>query len=609
MTALTLLHLTFVGPGKEFAAVDFDRRLTVIYGASDTGKSFIVEAIDYMLGASSLKQIPEADGYTRILLGLRLANKRIVTISCTPAGNKVAVHDGDVRTLTSAKPMREFNFKHSKTSSNSLSRYLLGLGGADGRCVLKNARREQLSLSFRHLAHLCVINETQMASPRSPVLTSGQVIHATAEKSVFRYLLTGRDEPEVATGTSEVEKKVGKGKIDLLDQLIAQTRGSLSLESGEAALRTRLERIEAALAQASSGIEELVSERSVIVERMRVLQAGITDNRARAGEVRTLVARFHLLHQQYDSDLARLEMVAEAGTLLGYFRVGICVFCGAAPEHQRADHHVHETTRLQAAVTAETRKTTELSQDLLTTIDDLEAQLGFLDDEHSNDQRETATLQQRLARLEERLRPMDSDNRELLAVRAQIQTDLAIHAQVQRLEDLRADLSAEPDNPQPSPTDEIGSEDLLTFERLVQQTLLSWQVPGDNNVSYNQGTAEIIVDGRERGTRGKGMRSIIHAAFTAALALYTTSRDLPHPGFVVLDSPVLTYREPHEQDVLLTHNVVEHFYQGLLNDFPVQTVVIENGDPPEHLDTHATVYAFSTEGSDRAGFFPPTQTT
>jgi hypothetical protein len=103
-------------------------------------------------------------------------------------------------------------------------------------------------------------------------------------------------------------------------------------------------------------------------------------------------------------------------------------------------------------------------------------------------------------------------------------------------------------------------------------------VPGDNGVTYDQSTAEITVDGRPRGSRGKGMRSVIHAAFSTALAGYTAARDLPHPGFVVLDSPVLTYREPHEQDVQLTHNVVEHFYRGLLSEVPGQVIVVENGD-------------------------------
>jgi hypothetical protein len=608
VTPLTLLHLTFTGPNKASASIEFGQHLTVIYGASDTGKSFVVEAIDYMLGASKLKQISEAKGYTRILLGLLLADGRTVTLVRSPDDNKVHVLDGDHRRFTGVTGAKPLNLRHSGKARNNLSRYLLELIGADGRNLLKNQRGERLSLSFRHLAHLCVISETQMASPRSPVLTSGQATNATAEKSAFRVLLTGRDDEEGVAAATEVEKKVEKGKIELLDQLIAATRDSLTLKSNESELRNRLGQVEGALSNASAGIEQLVAARSAAVDQARAFETRISDNRTRAAEVRTLLARFQLLRQQYESDLARLQMVAEAGNLLGYFRTGVCVFCGAEPEHQRADHRVHETTQLQAAVDAETRKTTELHTDLLTTIDDLSRQLDGLDKEHTADISGRAQLRRRVADLDERLTPLNNDNDELLALRTRIQTDLTVHAQIQRLEDLKADLSSTTEQPAPTRPNEIPANDLAEFQRLIQQTLLSWRVPGNNVVTYDQNSAEISVDGRARHTRGKGMRSIIHAAFSVALARYTEMRALPHPGFVVLDSPVLTYREPHENDVALPHNVVEHFYRGLIDGLSTQTIVVENGDPPRDLDRYATVYAFSTKGSDRAGFFPVPQT-
>ncbi|MGW3304586.1 hypothetical protein [Streptomyces rubiginosohelvolus] len=81
MIRLTLVHLTFLGMDKLPAAVEFSPGLTVIYGASDTGKSYVEEAVDYMLGASELKSIPEDDGYTRILLGLRVSDGRSLTLS------------------------------------------------------------------------------------------------------------------------------------------------------------------------------------------------------------------------------------------------------------------------------------------------------------------------------------------------------------------------------------------------------------------------------------------------------------------------------------------------------------------------------------------------
>lgn len=604
MSNLTLLHLTFVGPDKGPATVAFGPKLTVIYGASETGKSFILDSIDYMLGAGELREIVEADGYTRILLGIRLPSGEVITLSRAPRAKKIDVYNEDLRLFTTAAPDRTLPVAHSGKSENNLSHYLLKIIGADGRNVRTNAAGKLRSLSFRDLAHLCLIDEGRMADERSPVLVSGQFMHRPVEKSIFRFLLTGEDETDGPTGPSDVEKKVGKGKLDLLDQLITTTETSLTMEATEAQLRDQLSRLETSLARSSAAAGDLVAQRSILAKHHRSLDAQGSENRRRAEELQTLLARFGLLRQQYESDLARLQMVSEAGNLLGYFRTGPCVFCGARPEHQQPGHHIDETTQLQAAVTAETRKTNELHADLLTTIEDLEDQLAALDNAHSHLSIQATNRHRELATVDERLAPLHADTKELLAVRSQIHAELAIHAQIQRLQDVKANLTSTAPATQPARSQGIPAAALVEFERRIQQTLQAWKVPGDSRVSYDQNTAEITVDGRPRHARGKGMRSIIHAAFTTALASNAMQRNLTHPGFIVLDSPVLTYREPHEDDTRLTHNVVEHFYRGLLNDFPNQVVVIENGDPPNDIDAYAQVYPFSTKGSRRFGFFP-----
>jgi hypothetical protein len=39
------------------------------------------------------------------------------------------------------------------------------------------------------------------------------------------------------------------------------------------------------------------------------------------------------------------------------------------------------------------------------------------------------------------------------------------------------------------------------------------------------------------------VKAILHAAVNVALLIYCRERNLPHPGIVVLDTPLLTYRE------------------------------------------------------------------
>ena len=64
---LQLRKILFKGP-KQQASLNFHSGVNVICGASDTGKSFLAEAIDFMLGGSKLREIPELAPYAEIEL-------------------------------------------------------------------------------------------------------------------------------------------------------------------------------------------------------------------------------------------------------------------------------------------------------------------------------------------------------------------------------------------------------------------------------------------------------------------------------------------------------------------------------------------------------------
>ncbi|MGW2353648.1 hypothetical protein [Actinacidiphila glaucinigra] len=612
MKRLTLVHLTFLGVGKPSAAVEFSPNLTVIYGASETGKSYVEKAVDYMLGASVLKPIPEDEGYSRILLGLRVDDGRVLTLSRGLADSTIEVFHQDLRELTTAPADAKLNFKHSSTSQRNISRYLLKILEIDGLKILRNSRGEVRLLNFRDLARLSVINDSRMAGERSPVLTTGLPQNETGEKSVLKLLLTGQDEPVGPTAPGSVEKKVGKGQVEILDRLIDDNREKLTIPANQSELREQLARLQSSLDNATYRSSQLIASRSALVQRRRALEASDNTNQQRASEVRQLLSRFALLREQYESDLERLRMVGEAGNLLGYFQTGTCVFCGAEPEHQQPGHHLTETTRLAAAVTAETRKTTELYRDLISTIEDLDSQATELNAESAAHADQLTLIDSELRALDEQLEPLTTDTSEVLTARSRLEQELAIQAQIEQLEDMKASLSNALPTPPPARPDGIPAADITDFEQAIRQTLQAWDVPGENRVNYDPTSAEIKVDGRPRGSRGQGMRSIIHAAFAVSLARRNRARSLIHPGFVVLDSPVVTYRQPDNREAdpeLMTHDVVERFYQDLLDNPLGQVIVIENGTPPATITEHARIYAFDADGSERLGFFPPREQT
>jgi len=91
--AITLKFLAYLGVHKKSIILDFDHGLNVIYGASDTGKTFLLQTIDFMLGAKEIRDIPEIKGYTDILLGIEISNNEKFTIARKANGGDFTVFE------------------------------------------------------------------------------------------------------------------------------------------------------------------------------------------------------------------------------------------------------------------------------------------------------------------------------------------------------------------------------------------------------------------------------------------------------------------------------------------------------------------------------------
>lgn len=83
---------------------------------------------------------------------------------------------------------------------------------------------------------------------------------------------------------------------------------------------------------------------------------------------------------------------------------------------------------------------------------------------------------------------------------------------------------------------------------------------------------------------------------------------MPHPGFVVLDSPLVTYRPPDqstEADDEPPEGVVRAFYRDIQANFDGQIIVMENTDPLDPLGDDARDIRFTKHIDEgRYGFLP-----
>ena len=337
----------------------------------------------------------------------------------------------------------------------------------------------------------------------------------------------------------------------------------------------------------------------------------------RREEIEINFGRFEQLREVYQSDIQRLEAIDEAGFLLSLGGDRDCPLCGASPDHQKYAHGLSEIEQARLAAGAEIAKIRQQSIELETTISDLDSEALEIERRLDLADRELTALE---AQLEE-LAPQASAARQrvidIISVRDQVQRGLSLIQQRADLVDRREQImNLRPPTKAEKPRLDVPSSAVHEFAQTVSAVLTEWQFPGNRHVSFDEVTFDLRIDGKLRKDNGKGVRAITHAAFKVALLLFCHERNLPHPGFLVLDTPLLTYRDPirskdpltEDEQALRNTSLKDFFFEHLSrNGDKGQFVVIENVDLPPGIEGLAHLETFTGDpASGRSGLlYPP----
>jgi TolA-binding protein len=614
---IILQSLTFTGPEKLPAALTFGDSLTLVWGASNTGKSFALKALDFMFGGSKpLPDIEERQGYDTAWLALALPNEGDVTLSRSLSGGAFSLHQGHVTGPVAGEVVRILQPKHDAASNRNLSTLLLAELGLRGKEVATNAFGQKRPLSFRDLGLTYLVDETSIQIERSPV-EGGQRDARTTERSVFRLLVTGLDDSAiVAVDDPKKFNAARQIRLEVVDEMIAEVEAAISSDFPDIDdLEEQLTQLEESVERASLTFTSLQTSIRGLLTEKHALARSIPKTANRLDEVNLHIDRFEQLQEIYTSDIERLKALEEAGFLLGLFSTRECALCGAAPSAQTHAHDHHDIALVKEASVVEINK-------ILLQSDELSYVLTGLQDEKSRLEGELPMLAQRLSKLEAdiaELTPLEarsqSDLVQIIAARDHIQRGLTL--QVQRDELLLrrsgyegAKAAPKADRPVLGLAGSVSHE----FAKVVSSVLQQWGFPGEHNVSFDDETYDLKIDGKARSANGKGVRAVTHAAFKVALLLFCREKGLPHPGFLVLDTPLLTYRDPlkstkfgeleDDERALAATSLKDRFFDYLASlKIDAQFIILENVDPPDGLDEKAHLEVFSG-GDGRRGLFP-----
>lgn len=426
---------------------------------------------------------------------------------------------------------------------------------------------------------------------------------------------TNRERSRSLVSAKEVpgRREQEAGKIELLDEMIEDLQAVLDEEEAEEEeLHDQLERLEKSMSDQNEALSNVQKALDTFLERRGNAAVELRSRKARLAEIDELVARFQLLDSHYQTDLNRLEAIYESGSLFVHLDQNPCPLCGALPGDQHLDSDCEGNTEAVVEATeAEMVKIHRLRRELSETLSSLTTERSQLQDSLAQFEEEYKVCEQELSEI---AAPAVSKERvsynQLVAKRAQLRQTLEKINSLKSLMAKRSELESETSEAQSARSStgtQVSKTVLDAFAQTIERILKEWHFPNASRVFFDESKRDFQIAGKARGSTGKGIRAITHAAVKIGLMEFCRERELPHPGFVVLDSPLLAYWKPEgEDDDLRGTDLKEMFYRYLLDlQRDSQVLIVENEHPPDFVFEKGSVIVFTKNPHrGRYGFFP-----
>ena len=613
---LILKKLILTGDGKQDAVIDFHEGLNVIAGASDTGKSFAFECINFILGSSEVPSCPpEAKGYQTVFIEIKdSCQQEVFTLKRDFSKDN---YKSIFICYSAYKDIRQGTFEKlsvSHKAKKSLSKKLLDMCDCPYETVIaKKAKGTTQSFTFRSFIPMIMMGELRVTEKHSAIyrINPKGSNSSTAELTSFQTVISGRDyEKKEKEVSPEIIKAKLRGQIEELSYMIDELRTENAGLEVQDKIRDGQDIVEK--------IKEINEFIDCKKEEVKKYETEYEQLQSKSGEIRRKIFRlndnidkFHLLKKNYLSDLERLEFIFDAHDLTQQLIDVECPICHSPMRVEDAESSNDYFIALSSERTKIQIQISELDDTILDLQNEVKEKERSLED---------ITLKSELIsqELNAILLPIISEKvaevQALLDIQEQVNIVLRNSEKVKKYNDRISELTNKIDNTKADKGNEIEpvAESYLTGLCNVISALLKECnfIGKEEKVEFNNRTHDLEIDGKPKASYGKGARAIINSVFLLGIMNYCLERDLCHPGVVVLDSPLTTYKEKDkkngENDESVGRGIKEKFYKMLADEgTSKQIIIFDNEEPDEEVKGKINYLHFSGEAKiGRKGFIP-----
>lgn len=591
---LILKKLVLTGNGKRDAVINFHEGLNVIAGASDTGKSFAFECINFILGSSEVPSCPpEAKGYQTVYMEIKdSCQQEIFTL-------KRDFSKDDNKSIficySEYKDIGQSTFEKLSAihkAKKSLSKKLLDMCDCPYETVIGNKTKgTSQSFTFRSFIPMIMMGELRVTEKHSAIyrMNPKGSNFATAELTSFQTVISGNDYEKIDKKDNlEIVKAKLRGQIEELSHMIDELRIENANLEAKNEIKDGLY-----LTKKIKEINEFIDCKNEEVKKYEIefeqLQMESDDIKRKIYRLNDNIDKFHLLKKNYLSDLERLEFIFDAHDLTQQLVDVECPICHSHMQVEEAESSNDYFIALSSEMTKIEIQLSELDD----TISDMQSEVEEEEQILKDIEIKSESISQELNTI---LLPVISEKfaevQALLEIQEQVNLILRNNEKVKKYNDRISDLTNKMDNTKTDKGNKIEPVAESYLSGLCNEIYVLLRecnfIEKEAEVKFNNTTHDLEIDNKAKASFGKGARAIINSAFLLGIMNYCLNRDLCHPGVVVLDSPLTTYKEKDkkngENDESVGEGTKEKFYTMLASEeTSKQIIIFDNEESNEEV--------------------------
>lgn len=320
VTKFLINKLLVVGIKKNYT-VEFEEGLNIIYGDSDTGKSSILELIDYCFGASTFNLYTEIETNGKYCLLEIRSYDTIYTIKRDffYPKNYIEVYESSAEEVLSSKELKfpkllSPNYSEAEGPSGYFSDFMLELLNIP-RVRIKSAPSQVDSsprrISFRDIMHYCYLNQDDIGSKN--ILSYQNNGRYSINKQIFKFINQILDEQITELEEIIAEKQKNKASLinkeDIIASFLQETQipEYNDLLNKVDSLKKSMISINSELVEIDSGIIDSTKQLNSYRELYRTIENNIVINNSLIKEKNESQIQYSKLKSSYLNDVKKYK--------------------------------------------------------------------------------------------------------------------------------------------------------------------------------------------------------------------------------------------------------------------------------------------------------------